>query len=593
MNRSRIWKLLLIAGLICYTGFVIAVRVPPISGYELSIYQAVPLLGWVLLSLVVITGVTLILSYNTPKAQLSGCSLFILFAIGMGGLPLLRGYEAFGSLDTLVHIGFINEILVGRDISGDILYPGMHHSAALLVRVLEISIGRALLICLAAHALCFVVFTELSTRRVLSPRQATGYGAIIGVVFAPIMTVQLAVMNPVPATLAIFFLSVCIYAFIGYLSNDSRKGWRFLFISLPVVLAVLHPQHAVAFTLSLGGIAIATSFINRKEWVHIRPRVFFLVAIIITMVVFLLVSSNPVFSGFFVSTLSGIFAGGTSAGAISGTATGLTDIGGSIVGLALKILIPKVVISLTATGVVLYAIRELIKECATSRLNASIIYLGAGAVPVTGLVFASFAAALLNQATRYAGFILVLGSVLSGIGLALTDSFAQKRPKFKAVIGIVAIVLILLSVPALYSSPYVYQGSNHLPESEFTGYEFAFDHQDPEIGIASTRSRVDRHQMVYEGRIATINDPRNASLKTGRESTYFAPYHFNETSPSQSINETTYLVLPSADRKIDLELYNGYRYTEDDYRQLETDQQVVKFYSNGHFNEYLISDRQG
>lgn len=588
MDRPRIWKLILLIGLLSFSGFIAAVRWVPISGYELSLYQIVPLSGWVLLAIVVISGVFLIVGSNTQLAQLAGSSLVILFAIGIAGLPLFRGYTAFGGLDTFVHIGFITDLLNGIDITNRLLYPGMHYLAYQLVLVLEVPIGRVLLICVVAYALIFVVFIGLSTRRAFPSRRAVGYGVMVGALFAPIMTVQLAVMNPVPATMAIFFLAICIYAFIGYLLNSYREEWRFLFFFLPIVLAILHPQHALAFIFSLTAISVALFHVKPPEGTNIYPGTPLLVAIVVSMTVYLLVGTHPVFGAFTVSILTGIGSGGTSAGAISGTATGLSNVGGSLVEVALKILLPKIAISAIATGVVLFSLRAVLEDRGNRRLNASILCLAAGTVPVTGLVLVTFAAGALNQATRYAGYILVFGSVIASIGFVSTNLFAEDHAKMKATISILAVIFILITVPALYSSPYVYQGSNHIPESERTGYSFAFSHQEQDIGIASTRSRVDRHQMMDEGRTASLENPRHARTGSQRQEEYYLPYHFQGKYPSQVVNQSTYLALPESDTTVDLQLYDGYRYSENDYERLGNDRGAMKLYSNGHFDYFLL-----
>lgn len=591
MGHSRAWKVALLIGLLSFTGYITSVRSPPISGYELSIYQAVPITGWVLLGIVVLSAVVLTVGCTSQQAQLAGLSLVLLFAIGAAGLPLFRGYTAFGGLDTFIHIGFITDLLTGIDVTDRLLYPGMHYFSYQLVLLLEMPIGRALLICVIVYALIFVVFIELSTRRVFPSRWAVGHGAIIGAVFAPIMTVQLAVMNPVPATMAIFFVAVCIFAFIGYLSHPNHEGWRFLFFFSPIVLAILHPQHALAFIFSLTAISIALFYVKPDDWIDIRSETPLLVAIVVAMVVYLLVGTHPVFSAFTVSLLTGILSGSTSAGAISGTATGLSDVGGSLIEVALKILLPKIVISIIATAVILFSARAVFNDHRNRRLNVTVLCLAAGAVPITALVLMTIAAGILNQATRYAGYILVFGSVLAGIGFTSSNHFAENHTRMKTAMAVLAVLFILAAVPALYSSPYVYQGSNQIPESEQTGYSFAFSHQANGIDIASTRSPVDRHQMMYEGRTASIGNPRFAHIGAERPEEYYLPYHFNGKYPSQVVDRSTYLVLPESDSMIDLQLHDGYRYSESDYGRLEHDQGSLKLYSNGHFEQYLLLNR--
>lgn len=587
MNPGQRLKFLLTLGLLAFCGYISQARWRPIDGYELSIYTSIPLLGWVLLGVCLAIAIGLILGGERRGSRLAGLSLIVCVTIGFAGLPLLRGYTMYSGLDAIVHLGWVKDMLNGINIREFNFYPGLHFSAGFASLLLDIEPARAMLIYVMAFSVCYVIFVDLSVKRASPSNRAIGFGALLGVLFLPIMTVRLPVLQAVPATAATLFLGFVLFVLLMYIQQQQVEAWRTLLILGVASVTLFHPQLGLATAVVLG----VTAFVVRHDIyrnTRLRPGYLLIASAFVLVVVYWLVSGIPSFTGAVAGVINGLLYSSPSSGTVTAPGEGLTEIGGSLAEVFLKVLTPKIIVSLLAGGFLTRIIYRYVKTGRIRRHEALSLLFGVGAASTSGFVVLFLVVGRLNQATRYVGMIMVFVSIIAGIGFATSRPELRERKSAIVAVGVVVFCLAGIAAPVLYQSPYVYQGSNHVSESELEGYDFAFEHQSTGTGLASTRSRVDRHEIRYFGRSEGITSPRAATVPTDRGEPYLMPYHFNGEYPSENIETTTYLALADSDRRQDIQLYDGLRYTTEDYARLRQDRNIDQPYSNGGFELYLM-----
>ncbi|KKF39980.1 hypothetical protein FK85_24140 [Halorubrum saccharovorum] len=116
-DTGTMWtKWLAAVGTACLLGAVwILYRVPPATGYEISIYRAYPTLFWVLLIATMFAGQLVVLLAGIADGRgaadvLPGVALVVVPGFILVLLPYVRGYPVYGRADVLTHIGLLQDL---------------------------------------------------------------------------------------------------------------------------------------------------------------------------------------------------------------------------------------------------------------------------------------------------------------------------------------------------------------------------------------------------------------------------------------------------------------------------------------------------
>lgn len=137
---SRIYpKVIAIIGLLSFCASLMLAYLNPATGYELSIYNAMPMVYWILIFVSLICGIVIILIsiYYKNLNNYWGLGFLILLLTRLLILytPFIRGYFTYNG-DNITHIGTIKDILTSGHIQISDFYPITH---ILIANILYVS----------------------------------------------------------------------------------------------------------------------------------------------------------------------------------------------------------------------------------------------------------------------------------------------------------------------------------------------------------------------------------------------------------------------------------------------------------------------
>lgn len=230
----------------------------PSTGYEPSIYAAVPPMTWVILEACVLGGlISAVWAAINPRtsntnAWAMGFGIVVAVAVVVSLAPVLRGYAGSGRSDILGHIGRAEDIqLYGRipeyDRPSSVpLYPVLH------ILLVQISLVTGLtLFALAQYTalatyLMGVLFTYLLARTIAR------YSVEVALCMLASTTLLLSKMNyqVLPTALGYSMSLLVLYAYLQVATRDSPVH-RFVFILAGVIYPFVHPIACISLLLGL------------------------------------------------------------------------------------------------------------------------------------------------------------------------------------------------------------------------------------------------------------------------------------------------------------------------------------------------------
>jgi len=614
----------LLVGFAALTLAVLVARGSSPEGYELSIYAGTPTAFWagVAVALLVAVGVGL---GGRGLAQRLGLALGGAAAFAVAALPVLRSYYFFGAGDPLTHLGWVEDLVAGELSVLGFLYPGVHTVAAFLVDVTGMASTRALLVTVAAFAGVFLAFVPLATWAITRDRLATALAALSGLLLLPVNT--LSVFNMAhPTSQAIMFAPLVVYLAARYLVRADRDGLPVgtptgvLLAVASVAIVLVHPQQAgnalVTFAAILGVQLLArlTDWSGERlpDWSSERvpdsvpgvgrlreslPSVSipsvghrsFAVPTVVLAVAFLAWTPRHERASGASSALVGMLLEGPEVGTgVAQQSDSLATVGGSVEVLFVKLLLVSLVFCVLAG--LLVAASALGRVDDAPDASAFARYLGLALVPLVGLMLAYFVVSYEQLHFRQLGFVMVLTTILGAVALARgTDRLAARFSPGTArtIAGAAVVVMLALSVPALYQSPYMYQSSSHVTAAQVDGYDATLDHRGsaPMIGVRGSGERWVDAVLGYE-------ESRERYPTTGS-------LYQSETAPAVGENFTgayvadnydeRYLTYTDRLRQQEVEVYDGLRFDREGFESLDATPGLQRVHATGGAQTYLIN----
>ena len=581
---------LLSAALLCY--------LHPATGYELSIYTGTPIAVWVVCGIGLVIGIGGAILFDYRWTRIVALVLAVCCGVFIIALPLARGYYYLGQADALVHLGWAKDLLAGRRTADINFYPAIHYYAAIVSQLLGISVRESLMVAPIVSALIFILIVSI----IVDGLSASKHGAVIGASLAlclfPIVSIRVPTLSPLPTTISLLLTPAILWT--GLRSTQMKKSsYNVAFSTLAIAGVLYHSQHIATLLAMLLAIGM-TTWILRSSWMPFQTDITSksYIAVIwgvlpVSIVFVMWVISRRSFGGHLgiviVGLIGGINAGETVTPSSSATA-GLSALGGSVPEIFLKVFGVVSIACLIAGSVFLLDLKDIVKSHATKK-QVLIVSLFVGLIPAVGFLFVFGLTAGLAQALRYVAFIFLFITVFAGIGLArVHTSLSRRVPKRGASIFLVIILLISVaaSVPVMYRSPYVYQSSTQVTKTQLSGYDFMFTNGNDELPVLSVESYAFRAQSALYG--ATTISARSygntpAAAKPGFSN---VKHHFANRSLTQSVNNTTYLIVTQYAREKTLGVYRGLTFSKRDYRYLESTSGINRVYSNGGARLYQI-----
>ncbi|WP_178917696.1 hypothetical protein [Natronomonas gomsonensis] len=544
--------------------------------FSISIYTSTPLLFWALAGIAIIIGVKISI-HRDP--HWSGTIVVASSMLAIVGLPLLRGSYMIGKGDPLTHVGWTKDILRSSIVATDLLYPLLHLTAAQLTRVTNLEPNRSLLLIVFVFVVLFVVSSGVAVRQIISiieapGQQAATIGVFSGLLFLPINHIGVYLM-PHPTSQAVLFYPLLIFVTIQAATTRSRR-WKFLVLLTTATLILLHPMHAIIYTAILGAVSIASHFLSwcYEEWSIHFPLSLSVFLGVATAVWTLEHRRFWVAASGYIGDILFIDIGGSSR--VDSTAGSLTDLGTSVVELGTRLFtVSAVFVALTISFVFwLFLRKHSRKERGKTNL---VLGFAVSLIPIS-LVSAFFIVIRPNTIPfRFLGVLMVFGTILGGSALAIINKKLPAKIS-KEALSVFFVIMLLVSVPVVYPSPYILKGSGEIRQPAVQSYESTAEFGAEENKFRSVRTPPERYfQAVFGVSEAT----RRGLLVNGRvPASRQVPDHFANRSLSSEYSDDFYLAIHIRDKILETDLYDGFRYNEGDFRYVESDPRINRVYDS-------------
>jgi heme/copper-type cytochrome/quinol oxidase subunit 2 len=589
-----------IAGLLGISIAIVSAQMNPATGYELSIYAATPLAFWVGVAGTAVAGIAGGVFPPTRQERLVSVVFSIIAVALVLLLPLLRGYYFYGQGDALAHLAWTNDLMAGRDIFHDLLYPGFHTFAAIVAQVLSIPSRLALMGIMPAFYLLFVLSLPLLARE-FYPSQSSlliPLAILFGLLTTPIISIRLPNIQPLPTVAGLFLVPVV--AWLGIHTDRAQKSQRRpLFIALLVMLTALifyHPQQALSAVMLLGVYLIIPLRSVSTESGRPSPSPLLTSLLISGGVLMYWLSSKVGFGGVLLKLISGFQSVG--GGAVAVPSTSFQEVGGSILGLFIRALLIPSVIGLATVVVGVTAIWRIYRRSTRDRDDARrpqiadkrlLRYLF-GIVPVLFLGAVTFVAADLAQSLRYFALAVALGTPVAALLLWQILDWSDGR---KATVAVVLLLLVggAVAMPTALRSPFVYQATPQVTEAQLMGYDWTFDNR-ANAPVAAVDTGVKRHLRLAQNPSQQSQGQDVVAELGGGRAPGYAPAHFANHNLTGTGSQTWMLVSTDFAKSQHTKLYDGIIFSQRDFAYLDRTPGISVVYTNGDTEVRKVSHSQ-
>ncbi|RQH01248.1 hypothetical protein EA472_07280 [Natrarchaeobius oligotrophus] len=570
------------------TAAAIAVRNGAI-GYEIDVYRSTPRSFWLVLASSICASTLIAFSRveaNEPnRLALVATAYSVLLVVS---LPLLRRYYFVGEGDMLTHLGWTRELLAGTRSATDLLYPAVHLLGSALAQTTALSVRRSLMLLPVIFVGLFVVFVALVVRRIDSTTGATTLGVFFALFLLPVNHVTIHV-EPSPRNFALFSIPFVLFAVLLVLIERTIRT-RLIALLLFAGLLVFHPMYTVVLTVFLVAVAVVLWLYQSLGPVDGGSvGTLFRQSLLLGGCTWVWIRFENVFANFFSGLLFYVVEGAEVAGDVSQRGSSVAEVGGTLATLFLKLFSVSLVVGLVVAVFTLERTLALVRRPSSRTtpdgerdlLLSSFVF---GLVPIGGMMLLFLVTNRTTMFFRFAGFVMVIFTI---VGAVATGRYVVSSVSLDTRFVLVPCLLVLvgLSLLIVHPSGYIHQDTEHVTEADTTGYELVFQYEQPTVRHDHVRSHVSRYGHAINGPAhRDRRDYYHDGWRRGGSPDNFASQDLPTVYPSK-----TYLTISSADEKRESELYDGFRFTEDDFAYLERETVAHRVHTTGDFRTYYVA----
>lgn len=586
-------RLLLATGFLAVAVALLLAWDAPAHGYEVSIYAATPTPFWSGIAIALLASLLVCGIYPRDRVALYGLALASLAVLAVASLPLVRAYRYYGASDAMTHLGYAEDARAGLIGPLDLLYPGGHHAAVLVGEGLRLSTDRAMLVFVAILLGTFVLFIPLVARAIVRDPVVTLIAGFSGLLLLPFNNVSV-VYQFHAYSLGVMLLPVFAFVLVKHLRSGAFRrsplaamgGWNALLVLVGAAMLLLHPQVKLNLLILLGTFAAVHLVSRRRHLDHplsrLRPTYASFVMLTLLWVAWSFQHWQPFAAfenllGAAYFTVTGEQQAGQAA-AEAGVSTG--ELGASLTELFLKLFLVPALFSLLATVVVAVAILATVR--ARQRQDYSVItYVGCGGIVLGPFFFLHFLGDVSQYFFRHLGFAMVFVTVLGALGiyyLAGGIAGVEGSPSLRVVGVWLLVVGLILTVPVLFASPYIYLPSGHISDGEASGYEKSFEIADGETSWTGVRSGPGR---FFDGLTPDTRPARASGASTSDDEELL-------TMIGGGATEDRYLPVSERTYQREVIAYQEIRYEEATFRAVHRSPRTNHVYDNGEFDLYYV-----
>ncbi|BAI62615.1 hypothetical protein MCP_2543 [Methanocella paludicola SANAE] len=590
----------------------------PSKGYEPSIYSSTPQIFWISIIISIASGVAIIFSqifnrgYKRNNRWAIGFLLMLLCFILCLSVFIIRGYYMLdGNGDTSTHIGYINQIL--RDghapnglFQSDLIYPVIHFYTAELSLMTGQGIMPLQNLIPLYLALLFIGFMYLFIHGFLNNK---------GMSILALMSSFLIIAdyyNPfylgfIPYILANYFFPLAIFVFFLWKRDLS---WGILSLLLLLVSVPFHPVLVIGLIATL---ALVWSFekvliglnrfkplgiknIDMLKKVHMQPQI----VLSLNLWFLLWISSFQVWDHTLANVMKLLEFGGPT------QMTGVLTAASKAPVQDLAVYISKIELSIIAyVAIALIALPLIIRHMLKEKKIGYLLLLYAPFTAFCALILVFYSLNLGFSPTRLIFFIFIICTVF--VGFLLYKVISAIGTLKGRVIPLLCLGLLLAfmvglygnGILTLYPSPYTMQPNMGTTRQDVQTMGWLLSDRPLNVSITSIQTPPYR----YADMLISVDDTSQL-LPRVYPSTYkennvnlSLPYHFgylNGTSLASAFNFDTYVLLTNKDKSIYIDVLPDmaqYRYTLQDFSNLENDAGLFKLYSSGEDDVWLTNHK--
>ncbi|THE65145.1 hypothetical protein D8Y22_07945 [Salinadaptatus halalkaliphilus] len=563
----------------------------PATGYELNVYRETPLAFWVCLGTVLVLGTFVALS-RLEAGRSNGLALgAVVYAVLLVvALPLLRGYHFLGEGDMMTHLGWTRELRAGARDGTELLYPGTHLFAYGLHQLSGIPIRTSLMLISTLFVGIFVLFVGLLVRRLDHRPGAMTLGVFFAAFLLPINHATIHV-EASPRNFALFVIPLVLFTIALSVLEQSFRS-RLLALVLCGVVLVLHPMFAVVLVFFLpvvGALLWAMTRLTATDRGDITAL--FRQSLVLGAVTWLWIRFESSFTNFVSGLAVYTVEGAETAGEVSQRGSSLGELGSSLGLLFLKLFSVSLVVSVVAAVYTLdRSVRLLWRRRTVPPRDAfrdiTVVSAMVGLVPLGGAMVLFLVTNRVTMFFRFAGFVMVIVTI---VGAIATRAYTVSRLPIDSRVVLVPclLVFLVLSLGIVHPSGYIHQDTEHVTEADMNGYGTILEHEQTGIAYDHVRSHASRYGHAIHGPAERDRQEYyHDGVRRGGAPDHFAGQDLPALYPTD-----TYLLISAADERREQELYQGFRFTDDDFRYLEHDPNIHRIHSSGEFRAYYVDSQ--
>ncbi len=568
------------------------------TGYEDSIYANIPAIVWILLFLSIICGISLMTIFNKRDSYwLIGLVIILLNNMLILLLPVLKGYVFYGKYDILTHIGLTKDILSYGYFEKENFYPITHvlfSEIALIANIPPMSLFSYMPV---FFSMLFILFIHLFAKAILNKKEqvliATASGGVL--LLWGYHTIV------VPNGIADFFYPLFMAVF--YLRNTKKSfNYNVLLLILVLLFPFLHPLTTVAlvFTIIMFKLSfhiIELSNVGHKEiFSKLRQRA--TVPLLVNLIVFIAwISTFMVWE----QTIRDIFTwllGEVTVTPINAMADTLNRIeltGIGVLELYLKLyghILIFIILSAVASLIIIKEFFQNRNYEFQKQFSLVVIFIG-----FILFLFWLLLVPMGFGALRLMSYLAIISIILGSFSLHefIVVKFNKRRYIAPLAILIILVIPMGIGIFNVFDSPYILKPNLQITNAEMDGYKWAFDHKDPDITVSAVISAQPyRFVDALWGVKARMNRNDVKEYGSGPEATI--PDHFNYTNYTtvgSSYSADGYILLSEYDKHLYTEVWKVIgRYNHTDFERISYDPTMLKIYSNGGFDTWIVKSLQ-
>ena len=604
-------KPLLTLGFFVITVAIIVAYLNPATGYEASIYLESPISFWVGFTFAMLVSIIIAFHSTDRSVRLLSIALMISAFMSVVLLPSIRGWFIVAGSDSLSHRGNVLRLISGEALGTDMLYPLVHLLSAVFYYVSGIEPGQNFHFIVSAFVLLFVAFVTLTVRLLSYDKWVVPIAALSAMFLLPINHVS-GHMHLQPSSQTFLFISFVFFSVVHLsLSRDDRSA---VVLSIALAAVILgHPQQAANLIILLGVFAAVqiayTHLCIREQSSPSRPMFIPAGLLLLGFWVWVQATASELFGRNLARMISWVFIETQTAESVQTRGVSLEALGGSIEEMFIKLFIVSLVFSILSGLLFVHSLSNIFNRQfervpgLTRSINANIlekdqiiVFWSLGFAASSGLFFMYLFAGFSDQYFRHFAFLMVTVSAFGAV--FLTRLFRKLRNRYERktgghVVVILMSISLMLTLLIIFPSPYIFQGSDHVPEAQINGQETTFELAPEESSLASVREDPRRYVDAIYG-----NDPdtRDTTVEPGETTLDHFASEIPENGTNEEyhqdlrnyFNETSYLLITERNRVDEIGVYNGFRWSEDDFEYLQREPGINRVHDNGGIETYRI-----